>query len=206
MKRLLSVILCILFASLPSLATAIMSEEIGGQVDAIFKKSQTVGGALVVFRNGKIEYTRYYGYQDAENQIPATKNTYFRLASVTKMVTGIGLLQLREQGLLELDRDISDYFGYPIANTHYPDTPITLRQIMSRSTVDRPISILSRIESDRGEKYTARFRQRAGRFIPRSPKKRKNLRTIQKRSPEPPMNTPTSPPALPERYWKQSRT
>jgi len=134
MKRLLSIFLCILLGILPSLAAALTIDEIDRQVDANFKKSGTVGGALVVFLGGEIVYTRYYGCQDAAQETPATKDTYFRLASVTKMVSGIGLMQLCELGLLELDRDISDYFGYEIANYYYPDTPITLRQIMSHTS------------------------------------------------------------------------
>ena len=132
MKRLLSVILCILF--LPSLSLAHTTDEINKQVDACFQKSCTTGGALVVFLDGEIAYTRYYGYQNAEEKIPATENTYFRLASVTKMVSGIGMMQLYERGLIEPDRDIGDYFGYEIANYYYPDTPITLRQIMSHTS------------------------------------------------------------------------
>lgn len=134
MKRWLSVFLCILLGFLPSLSLALATDETDEQVDAIFEKSCTVGGALVVFQNGEITYTRYYGYQDAGNQIPVTPDTYFRLASVTKMVSGIGLMQLYEQGLIDLDRDISDYFGYEIANYYYPDTPVTLRQIMSHTS------------------------------------------------------------------------
>jgi len=134
MKRLLSGILCILLGFLPSLTLALTADETNKQVDDIFNKSHTIGGALVVFLDDEITYTHYYGYQDAEKKIPATKNTYFRLASVTKMVSGIGLMQLHEQGLIDLDRDISDYFGYEIANTYYPNTPITLRQIMSHTS------------------------------------------------------------------------
>ncbi len=134
MKRWLSVFLCVLLWCLPSLSLALTTDEIDGQVDAVFEKSAAVGGALIIFLGGEIAYTHYYGYQSVEDQIPVTENTYFRLASVTKMVSGIGMMQLYERGLIELDRDISDYFGYEIANYYYPDTPITLRQIMSHTS------------------------------------------------------------------------
>ncbi|MCL1963450.1 MAG: beta-lactamase family protein, partial [Firmicutes bacterium] len=58
---------------------------------------------------------------------------HFRIASVTKMVSAIGVLRLVEQGMLELDRDASDYFAFPIRNPYYPNTPVTLRQIMSHT-------------------------------------------------------------------------
>ncbi|HPF87615.1 MAG TPA: serine hydrolase domain-containing protein [Candidatus Limiplasma sp.] len=134
MKRLLTLVLCLLLLVLPNLSMALTQDEIDWQVDDYFKKSRTTGGALVVVSAGEIVYEHYYGYQDKALEIPLTANTYFRIASVTKMISGIGLMQLYEQGLVELDVDISTYFGYEIANTYYPDTPITLRQLMSHTS------------------------------------------------------------------------
>ena len=131
MKRLLSLILCLLLGLLPSLSVALARDETDRQVDGIFRESRTIGGALVITQGGQIVYQRYYGYQDTEALIPVTPDTYFRVASVTKMVSGIGLMRLKEQGLVELDRDIGGYFGYAIVNCYYPDAPITLRQLMS---------------------------------------------------------------------------
>jgi len=134
MKRWLSVALCLLLLVLPSLTCAASQTEINRQVDSYFTRSKTVGGALVVFQDGEIVYQRYYGYQDTSNYAPVTQDTYFRVASVTKMVSAVGILQLMEQGLVDLDEDIGTYFGYEIANTYYPDTPITLRQLMSHTS------------------------------------------------------------------------
>ncbi|MBN1777144.1 MAG: beta-lactamase family protein [Clostridiales bacterium] len=134
MKRLLTIVLCTLLAFLYSPAFALTADEIDAQVDGYFKKSYTTGGALAVILGGEIVYTRYFGLQDSAQEIPVTENTYFRIASVTKMISGIGLMQLKEQGLLELDTDISEYFGYDIANTYYTRIPITLRQIMSHTS------------------------------------------------------------------------
>ena len=132
MKRLLSLVLCLLLW-FPAFASALSTDEIDSQVDTLFGKSRTTGGALVVVKNGEILYQRYYGYQNIENLIPVTQDTYFRIASVTKMVSGIGLMQLWERGLVDLDEDISTYFGYDIASTRFLDTPITLRQLMSHT-------------------------------------------------------------------------
>lgn len=131
MKRLPVLILCVLLAALP--ARALGAEGIGEQADGIFEESRTIGGALAVTMGGRIVYQRYYGYQDLEALTPVTEDTYFRVASVTKMVSAIGLMQLKEQGLVELDADISRYFGYEIANAYFPDTPLTMRQLMSHT-------------------------------------------------------------------------
>ena len=133
MKRPLTLLLCLLVL-LPTLARALTREEIDWQVDDNFKKSRTVGGALVVVRAGVPVYEHYYGMRDSALELPVTRDTYFRLASVTKLVSGIGLMQLYEQGLVALDEDISAYFGYAIANPYYPDIPVTLRQLMSHTS------------------------------------------------------------------------
>jgi CubicO group peptidase (beta-lactamase class C family) len=132
MKRLLA--LCMFLCFLPTMACALTPDELDQQAGSLFQKSHTVGGALAVLFGGKIVYERYYGYQDFANLIPVTADTYFRIASVTKMVSAIGLLQLKEQGLVDLDADIGYYFGYEIANAYYPDVPITLRQLMSHTS------------------------------------------------------------------------
>jgi len=127
------IFLLILFILLPLQACAIPLN-IDRQVDDCFTYSRTTGGAMVVAMNGEILYEHYFGNRDQALELPITADTYFRIASVTKMVSGIGLMQLAEQGLVDLDADISTYFGYTIANTYYPDTPITLRQLMSHTS------------------------------------------------------------------------
>ncbi len=131
MKRLPVLALCLLLSSLP--IRALGTDGIDERVDGIFQASRTIGGALAVTMGDRIVYQRYYGYQDLEALVPVTADTYFRVASVTKMVSAIGLMRLREQGLVELDADISRYFGYEIANVYFPDTPVTLRQLMSHT-------------------------------------------------------------------------
>lgn len=54
-----------------------------------------------------------------------------RVASVSKLVTTIGVMRLVEQGVLDLDRDVSDYLGWRLRNPAFPDEPITLRLLLS---------------------------------------------------------------------------
>ena len=130
MKRVWAALLMMLFVAGTALAGP---DDLDAQVDAAFARSKAVGGALVVAMGQDIVYERYYGVQQKTTGVPVTENTYFRSASVTKLVTGIGLLQLMEQGVLEPDADISAYLGYTVRNPRYPDDPITLRQLMSHT-------------------------------------------------------------------------
>lgn len=103
-------------------------------LDRIFRNHHTVGGAVIVARDGEIVYEHYYGYTSRTDREPVTEETYFRLASVTKLVTAIRVMQLAEEGVLDLDRDISDYLGYQVRNPYYRKVPITLRMLMTHTS------------------------------------------------------------------------
>jgi CubicO group peptidase (beta-lactamase class C family) len=54
-----------------------------------------------------------------------------RIASISKLVVGLGVMRLVEQGRLDLDRDVSDYLGWRLRNPAFAKTPITLRLLLS---------------------------------------------------------------------------
>lgn len=103
------------------------------RVDKVFRDARSVGGAFLVAQHGEIVYERYYGIQQKTTNVPVTEKSYFRCASVTKLVTGIGLMKMMEDGLLAPDEDISTYLGYDVGNPRYPQTPVTLRHLMSHT-------------------------------------------------------------------------
>lgn len=57
-----------------------------------------------------------------------------RIASVSKLVTALGVMRLVDQRKLDLDRDISAYLGFPVHNPAFPDRPITLRLLLSHQS------------------------------------------------------------------------
>lgn len=132
-RRLFSLILCFALI-LPSVFAEELPNAFDAYVDEAFAKAKTVGGSLVIMKAGQVVYARDYGYKNLRNKLPVDENTYFRTASITKMITGIGLMTLVDKGQLALDKDISKYFGYPIANGWYPGIPLTLRQLMSHTS------------------------------------------------------------------------
>jgi len=59
-----------------------------------------------------------------------------RIASISKLVVGLGVMRLVETGVLDLDRDVSDWLGWPLRHPRYRDRPITLRLLLShRSSI-----------------------------------------------------------------------
>ncbi|QDV46051.1 D-alanyl-D-alanine dipeptidase [Stieleria neptunia] len=71
-----------------------------------------------------------FGFQDAENETPATAETVYRVGSVSKLFTDIAVLQLVEAGKIDLDAPVQTYLPDFKPNNPY-DVPQTLRQMMS---------------------------------------------------------------------------
>jgi CubicO group peptidase (beta-lactamase class C family) len=91
------------------------------------------GGAIVVVKDGQIFFAKGYGFADLERGVPATADTtIFRTGSISKVFTWTAVMQLVEQGKLDLNADVNTYL------THFqiPATfgqPITLAQLMTRT-------------------------------------------------------------------------
>src|SRR5947209_16018490 len=74
------------------------------------------------------------GVADPQSGRRVTPDDPVRVASVSKMVTTIGVMKLVEQGKLDLDSDVSRWLGWPLRNPSFPDRPITLRMLLSHAS------------------------------------------------------------------------
>lgn len=126
---------CLLVAGWMLLSCAMAEEStLDAGMAKAFKQLKTTGATVYVAKNGNIVYEYHYGYADKKTGERVSEDTYFRLASVTKLVAGIHVMQLVEDGLLDLDASIGDYLGYEVKNLHYPNVPVTLRHLMSHTS------------------------------------------------------------------------
>ncbi|HAX72574.1 MAG TPA: serine hydrolase [Firmicutes bacterium] len=71
---------------------------------------QNFNGAALVSTGDKIIFTKGYGLANLEQEIPVETNTKFQIASVSKSFVAVSVLQLMEDGLIELDQTIDKYF------------------------------------------------------------------------------------------------
>jgi CubicO group peptidase (beta-lactamase class C family) len=71
------------------------------------------------------------GVADRATGRAVTADDPVRIASISKLVTAIGVMRLVEQGKLDLDADVSDRLGWRLRNPAFPDMPITLRLLLS---------------------------------------------------------------------------
>ena len=70
-----------------------------------------------VLYKGKILWLGTKGYADLENSVLATKKSVYRIASISKSITAVAVMQLVEQGKINLDEDVRKYIPYyPLKN------------------------------------------------------------------------------------------
>lgn len=98
-------------------------------------RAKIAGSSFYVVQDGRTVVADHLGEQDADAHVPVDADTIYHWASITKTMTGIAIMQLRDRGLLSLDDPIVKYVP-ELAAVHNPfgDTgAITLRQLMSHS-------------------------------------------------------------------------
>jgi len=67
--------------------------------------------AIAVAQHGRVIWEEGFGYADIARKVPATGNTLYSMASISKPITATGLMTLVEQGKIQLDRPANDYLG-----------------------------------------------------------------------------------------------
>lgn len=97
------------------------------------------GLSVVVVKRGRIVYDGNFGkrWLNLENpgkSLAVDRHTKFRIASISKLETAAGIMQLVEQSKINLDEDIGHYLGFQVRNPNYPDTPVTVRMLLSHTS------------------------------------------------------------------------
>jgi len=91
-------------------------------------------GAVVAFDKHAISPVLAEGEADRSTHRMVTPDDPVRIASISKLVTALGVMRLVDQGKLDLDRDVSDYLGWSLRHPGFPDRPITLRLLLSHQS------------------------------------------------------------------------
>jgi CubicO group peptidase (beta-lactamase class C family) len=106
-----------------------LAEFIPNQLEA----NHIPGAAIAVVKDGQLLLAKGYGYADLEKQLPVVADTtLFRTGSVAKLFTWTAVMQLVEQGNLELDTDVNAYLETFQIPATYPE-PITLRHLLTHT-------------------------------------------------------------------------
>jgi CubicO group peptidase (beta-lactamase class C family) len=99
--------------------------------DTIMKEWEAPGAAVAVVKDGKLIYTKGFGYRDVENKQPVTEDTIFAIGSCTKAFTGAALALLVEEGKLEWDRPIREYLPEFRMHEDYVSEHMTPRDLVT---------------------------------------------------------------------------
>jgi len=104
-----------------------------GMMTANMRDKHVAGATVAVVKDGAVFYANGYGYADVARRTPVNaERSLFRIGSTSKLFTWTAVMQLVEQGKLDLDTDVNKYIDFKIPDT-YPKHPITLRHIMTHT-------------------------------------------------------------------------
>ncbi len=90
--------------------------------------------AAVIVKDGQVAWQGFYGNKTLGVPELPDENTAFILASVSKTVVAIAVMQLVEKGLLDLDEDVNNHIPFSLRNPNFPATPITARMLLTHTS------------------------------------------------------------------------
>ena len=103
-----------------------------GIIPLQLERSDVAGATVLVMKDGKDLLRKGYGFSDVTKKKPVDpQSTIFRLASISKLFTWISVMQLAEQGKLDIDADVNKYLDFQIAPAF--GRPVTLRNLMTHT-------------------------------------------------------------------------
>ena len=103
-----------------------------GLVPLQLNGNDIAGATVAVVKDGNVLFARGYGYADVKQKRPVSaEETLFRPGSVSKLFTWTAVMQLFEQGKLDLDRDVNEYIDFKIPDAF--GKPITLKNLLTHT-------------------------------------------------------------------------
>ena len=118
--------------SAPEITASDVEAFLDGLVPMQLQREDVAGAVIVVVKDGKVLVSKGYGYADVKKRTPVSPDAIlFRPGSISKTFTWTAVMQLLEQGKLDLDRDINDYLDFQVPHTF--GRPVTLRNLMTHT-------------------------------------------------------------------------
>ncbi|MCM3337694.1 serine hydrolase [Paenibacillus sp. MER TA 81-3] len=117
----------------------VSSKEVEAFADEFFERQDVKdmgipGAVFVVVKDGKVLLQKGYGYADIDKKTPTDpEKTVFRIASVSKVFTATAVMQLAEQGEIDVNHDVQEYMG-DIKIKNNTDFPVTVEHLLTHTT------------------------------------------------------------------------
>lgn len=133
-------------------------------LSAVAHAAEPIARVRVAFDRNGVDSVSAQGLADVAAGRKITVDDPARIASISKLVTTIGVMRLVEQGKLSLDADVSKKLGWSLRNPAFPDRPISLRMLLSHTSSltdaagywNVPIGSSTRILTDDPKAWDAR--------------------------------------------------
>jgi CubicO group peptidase (beta-lactamase class C family) len=103
------------------------------RLQTLLEATEVPGAQVAIVKDGEVVWATEYGVRDADLGDDVTPDTSFLLASVSKTVTGVALLQAHESGAFELDDPIQPYLDFTVDHPRSA-TPITFRHLLTHTS------------------------------------------------------------------------
>lgn len=114
-------------AASPDTVLASKLRAVSAVLDANLAKESVPGAAFAIVSDQDMVWSHRYGVEDLAMQTPVTNDTAFSICSVSKLFTGIAVMNLDEAGQVDIDAPLSRYLG----ETASGDDDVTARNILS---------------------------------------------------------------------------
>ena len=96
---------------------------------------QQPGLSAGIVHDQELVWSKGFGWRDPENRSPATPQTLYRIASITKLFTATAVLQLRDEGRLQLDDPVAQHLSWFKIKSRFEDAPaVTIRHLLTHTS------------------------------------------------------------------------
>jgi len=110
-------------------------KRLDSDIPKILRNHKAPGVALAFVNGNEIIGFRSYGYANIENREEITERTMFNVGSISKLITAWGVMQLVEQGEVDLDTPVNQYLKrWKIPESEFEVEKVTLRNILSHTS------------------------------------------------------------------------
>ena len=138
-----------------------MMDLVQNTLNRFVSSGQIAGCSARIMRNDEVCFEGHFGYADIEKKIPISDNTIFPIASMSKVITVAGIMQLYEQGLFKLWDPVSEYlpgFKQPKIAEEKPDGSYEITDAKGEITMRQLFTMTSGVPYPGNDTAAARIR------------------------------------------------
>ena len=135
----------------------IVQHDIEGEMQQLMTSDNLPSLTACIIKNDEVVWTKTFGYSNLDDGIEADEETIYHIGSISKLFIVTAIMQLEEQGKIDLDDDLSNYLPLKLRHPLYNDIPITARMLLTHTaglsspqTYDGEKGMWNQYEPDKG--------------------------------------------------------